>query len=117
MGRWNDITGPFRRQLRCYVAEHETEWDSHLFLPTTAYNTQVHASIAEIFFAFLSHKRLHIIGMELMPRLRQDEERSDDDCTAAEQSVEDLRALIPEVRRQLSKAPATNKRALDARKR
>jgi len=32
------------RQLRCYTAEHQKEWDSHLSLLTTAYNTQVHAS-------------------------------------------------------------------------
>ena len=33
------------RQLRRYIAEHQKEWDSHLFLLTTAYNTQVHASL------------------------------------------------------------------------
>jgi len=32
------------RHLRCYIAEHQKEWDSHLSLLTTAYNTQVHAS-------------------------------------------------------------------------
>jgi len=26
------------RQLRCYIAEHQTEWDSLLALLTTAYN-------------------------------------------------------------------------------
>jgi len=53
--------------------------------------------------------------MERMPRLRQAEERTEDASTAAVQFVEDLRALIPAVRRQLGKAQATHKRALDAR--
>jgi len=53
--------------------------------------------------------------MERMHRLRQAEERTEDASTAAEQYVEDLRALIPAVRRQLGKAHATCKRAFDAR--
>jgi len=53
--------------------------------------------------------------MERMPRLRQAEKRIEDTSTAAEQYVEDLRALIPAVRRQLGKAQATYKRAFDAR--
>jgi len=53
--------------------------------------------------------------MERMPRLRQAEEITEDASTAAEQHVEDLRALIPAVRRQLGKAQATYKRAFDAR--
>jgi len=84
-------------------------------LLTTAYNTQVHASTGEIPFAFVSPRRLQLIGMERMPRLRQAEERTEDASTAAEQYVEDLRALIPAVRRQLGKAQATYKRAFDAR--
>ena len=36
------------RQLQCYVGEHQTDWDSHLSVPTVAYNTQVHASTAEM---------------------------------------------------------------------
>jgi len=102
------------RQLRCYVAEHQTEWDNHLSLLTTAY-TQVHASTAEIPFAFVSPRRLQRIGMERMPRLTKAEERTEDASTAAEQYVEDLKALIPAVRRQLGKAQATHKRAFDAR--
>jgi len=103
------------RQLRCYIAEHQKEWDSHLSLPTTAYNTQVHASTGEIPFAFVSPRRLQLIGMERMPRLRQAEERTENASTAAEQYVEDLRALIPAVRWQLGKSQATYKRAFDAR--
>jgi len=103
------------RQLRCHIAEHQKEWDSHLSLLTTAYNTQVHASTGEIPFAFVSPRRIQLIGMESMPRLRQAEERTEDASTAAEQYVEDLRALIPAVRRQLGKAQATYKRAFDAR--
>jgi len=95
------------RQLRCYVSEHQKEWDSHLSLLTTAYNTQVHASTGEIPFAFVSSRRLQIIGMERMPRLGQAEERTEDASTAAEQYVEDLWALIPAVRRQLGKSQAT----------
>jgi len=41
-------------QLRCYVAEHQAERDSHLSLLTFAYNTQVHSSTVKIFFAFLN---------------------------------------------------------------
>jgi len=92
------------RQLRCYIAEHQTEWDSHLSLLTTGYNTLVHASTGEIPFAFVSPRRLQLIGMEPMPRLRQAEERTEDASSAAEQYVEDLKALIPAVRRQLGKA-------------
>ena len=103
------------RQLRCYVAEHQKEWDSHLSFLTTAYNTHEHASTGEIPFAFVSTRRLQLIGMERMPRLRQAEERTEDAYTAAEQYVEDLKALIPAVRRQLGLAQATYKRALDAR--
>ena len=102
------------RQLRCYVGEHQTEWDSHLSLLTTAYNTQVHSSTVEIPFAFVSPRRLQLVGMQHMPRLRQAEERTEDASTAAEQYVEDLKALIPAVLRQLGKAQATYKRAFDA---
>jgi len=63
----------------------------------------------------VSPRRLQLIGMERMPRLRQAEERTEDAYTAAEQYVEDLKALIPAVRRQLGKAQATYKRAFDAR--
>jgi len=105
----------FVRKLRCYTAEHQKEWDSHLSLLTTAYNTQVHASTGDIPFAYVSLRRLQRIGMERMPRLRQAEERTEDSSTAAEQYVENLRALIPAVRRQLGKAQATYKRAFDAR--
>jgi len=103
------------RQLRCYIAEHQKEWDRHLFLLTTAYNRQVHASTGEIPFAFVSPRRLQLIGMERMPRRRQAEERTQDAFTAAEQYVDDLRALIPAVRRPLGKAQATYKWAFDAR--
>jgi len=102
------------RQLRCYIAEHQTEWDSHLSLVTTAYNTQVHASTGEILFSLVSPRRLHLIGMERMPRLRQAEETTEDASTAAEQYFEDLQALIPADLRQLGKARATYKRAFDA---
>jgi len=57
-------------QLRCYISEHQKEWDSHLSLLTTAYNTQVHASTGGIPFAVVSPRRLQLIGMERMPRLR-----------------------------------------------
>jgi len=87
------------RQLRCYIAEHQKEWDSHLSFLTTGYNTQVHAITGEIPFAFVSPRRLQLNDMERMPRLRQAEERTEDASTAAEQYVEDLRALIPAVRR------------------
>jgi len=103
------------RQLRCYIAEHQKESDSHLSLLTTAYNTQVHASTGEIPFAFVSPRQLQLTGMERMRRLRQAEERSDYSSTATEQYVEDLEALIPAVRRQLRNAQATYKRAFDAR--
>jgi len=63
----------------------------------------------------VSPRRLQLIGMERMPRLRQAEEKTEDASTAAEQYVEDLRALIPAVRRQLGKAQSTYKRAFDAR--
>jgi len=53
--------------------------------------------------------------MERMPQLRQAEERTEDASTAAEKYVEDLKALIPAVRRQMGKAQATYKRAFDAR--
>jgi len=59
------------RQLRCHVAEHQAEWDSHLSLLKTAYNTQVHSSTGETPFAFVSPRRLQLIGTERMPRLRQ----------------------------------------------
>jgi len=110
--RYNRI---LMRQLRCYLAEHHKKWDSHLSLPTTAYNTQVHAITGEIPIAFVSTGRPQLIGMERMPRLTQAEERTEDASTAAEQYVEDLRALIPAVCRQLGKAQATYKRAFDSR--
>ena len=103
------------RQLRCYIAEHQKEWDSHLSLLTTAYNTQVHASTGEIPFAFVSPRRLQLIGMERMPRLKQAEKRTEDASTAGEQYVKDINALIPSVGQQLGKAQATCKRAFDAR--
>jgi len=52
--------------------------------------------------------------MEHTPRIRQSEERTEDASTAEKQYVEDLRALILAVRRQLGKAQATYKRAFDA---
>jgi len=103
------------RQLRCFIAEHRKEWDSHLSLLTTAYNTPVQASTGEILFVFVSPRWLQLIGMERMLRLTQAEERTEDALTAAEQDVEDRHALIPAVRRQLGKAQATYKRAFDAR--
>ena len=103
------------RQLRCYIAEHQKEWDSHLSLLTTAYITQVHARTGEIPFASVSPRQLQLISMERMPRLRQAEKRTEDASTAAEQYVEDFGAIIPAVRRQLGKAQATYKRAFDAR--
>ena len=103
------------RKLRCYIGEHQKEWDSHLSLLPTAYNTQVHASTAEISFAFVSPRWLQLIAMERMPRLRQAEEKTEDASTAAAQYVEVLKALIPAVRRQLGNAQATYKRAFDAR--
>jgi len=71
------------RQLRCYIAEHQKEWDRHMSLLTTAYSTQVPASTGEIPFAFVSPRRLQLVGMERMPRLRQAEERTEDASTAA----------------------------------
>ena len=85
------------RQLRCYVAEHVTEWDSHVSLLTTAYNTQVHASTEEIPFAFVSPTRLQRVGRERMPQLRQAQERTEDASTEAEQYVEDLKCGINDV--------------------
>jgi len=76
---------------------------------------KVHASTGEIPFAFVSPGRLQLIGMERTPRLRQAEERTEDASTAAKEYVEDLKALIPVVRRQLGKAQATYKRKFDAR--
>jgi len=105
------------RQLRCYVAEHQAEWDSHLSLLTTAYNTQVHFSTGEIPFAFVSPRRLQLIGIEKMPRLRQAEERPVDASSAAEQYGEDLKVLIPKVREHLGKAQAAYKRNFDVRTR
>ena len=46
------------RQPRCYMAEHQTEWDSHLSLLTAAYTTQVHTSTRKIAFGFVSPRRL-----------------------------------------------------------
>ena len=103
------------RQLRCYIAEHQTEWDSHLSRFTTAYNTHVHASPGEIPFAFVSPKRLQLIDMERTPRIGQAEERTDDASTAADQYVEDHKALIPAARWQLGEAQAMYMRAFDAR--
>ena len=64
------------RQLRCHVAEHQAEWDSHLSLLKTAYNTQVHSSTGETPFAFVSPRRLQLIGIERVPRLVSAEESS-----------------------------------------
>jgi len=105
------------RQHRCYVSEHQAEWDSHLSLLTTAYNTQVHSSTGEILFAFVSPRRLQLTGIERMPRLRQAEERPVDASWAAEQYVEDLKVLVPKVREHLGKAQAAYQRALDVRTR
>ena len=105
------------RQLRCYVAEHQAEWDSHLSLLSTAYNTQVHSSTGEIPFAFVSPRRLQLTGIERMPMLRQAEERPLDASSAAEQYVEDLKAFILKVREHLGKAQTAYKRAFDARAR
>jgi len=107
----------FVRQLRCYVAEHQVEWDSHLSLLTTAHNKQVHSSTGELPFAFVSPRRLQIIGIERMPRLRQAEERPVDASSAAERYVEDLEVLIPKVREHLGQSQAAYKRAFDARAR
>jgi len=104
-------------QLRCYIAEHRSDWDSYLSLLNTAYNTQVHASTGEVPFAFVSPRGLQLIGIERMRRLRQAEEKTFDATTAAEQYVEDLKALIPKVRRNLGKAKAAYKLAFDARTR
>jgi len=52
--------------------------------------------------------------MERIPRLRQEESRNEDASTTAEQYVEDLKDLIPAVRRQLGKAQATYKLSFDA---
>jgi len=57
-GQVERYNGTLARQLRCYVAEHQTECDSHLSLLTTAYNTQVHASTGEIPFVLVSPRRL-----------------------------------------------------------
>ena len=84
------------RKLRCYIAEHQEEWDSHLSLLTTAYNTQVHASTGDIPFAYVSLRRLQLIGMERIPRLKKAEERTEEASTAAEQYV---RTLGPSSRR------------------
>jgi len=105
------------RQLRCYVAQHQSEWDSNLSLLTTACNTQVHSSAGEIPFAFLSPRRLQLIGIERMPRLRQAEERPVDASSAAEQYLEDLKVLIPKVREHLGTAQTACKRAFDVRTR
>jgi len=75
------------RQLRCYVVEHQDEWDSHLSLLATAYNTQIHSSFGEIPFASVSPRRHQPIGIERMPRQRQAEERPVDASSAAEQYV------------------------------
>jgi len=83
------------RQLGYYVAEHQTEWDCHLSLLTTAYNTQVHSSTGEIPFAFVSPRRLQRIGIERMLRLRQAEERPVDAIPAAKQYVGDLKRSFP----------------------
>jgi len=103
------------RHLRCYIADFQKEWDSHLSLLATAHKTQVHASTGESPFAFVSPRRLPFSGMERMPQLRQAEDKTEDTSTAAEQYVEDLKALILAVRRQLGKAQPTYKRAFDAR--
>jgi len=105
------------RQLCCYVAEHQAEWDRYLSLLTTAYNTQVHSSTGQVPFAFVSPTRLQLIGIERMPRLSQAEERPADASSAAEQYVEDLKVLIPKVREHLGKAQAAYKRAFDVRTR
>jgi len=52
-----------------------------------------------------------------MPQLRQATEGPVDASSAAEQYIEDLNALIPEVREHFGKAQAAYKRAFDARAR
>jgi len=99
------------------VAEHQADWDSDLSLLTTAYNMQVHYSTGDVPFAFVSPRRLKLIGIERILRLRKAEEPPVDASSAAEQYVEDLKALIPKVQEHLGKAPAAYKRAFDARAR
>jgi len=99
------------------VAEHQAEWDSHLSLLTTAYNTQVHSSPGEIPVAFVSSRRLQLIGIEKMSRLRQAHKRTVDASSAAEQHVEDLNALTLKFREHLGKAQVAYKRSFDARAR
>jgi len=101
------------RQLRCYVTEHKAEWDSHLSVLTTAYNTQVHSSTGEIPFASVSPRRLQHIGIERMPRLRQADERPVD----ASSAVEELKTLIPIVAEHLGNSQAAYNRSFDARAR
>jgi len=99
------------------VAEHQAEWDSHLYLLTTAYITQFHSSSGEVPIAIVSPRRLQRIGIERIYRVRQAEERPVDDSSAAEQYAEDLHALIRKVREHLGNAQAAYKRAFDIRTR
>jgi len=103
------------RQLRCCVAQRQTEWDSHLSLLTTAYKTQVQASTWEFPFAVLSPRRLQLIGMERLLRLGQAEERTESASTAVKKYDGALKAFIPAACLQLGKLQATYKRTLDAR--
>ena len=57
-GQVDRCTRNFVRLLRCYVAEHQTEWANHLSLLTTAYSTEVHSRTGEIPFSFVSPRRL-----------------------------------------------------------
>ena len=99
------------------MAEHQAEWDSQLYLLTTAYITQFHSSSGEVPIAIVSPRRLQRIGIERIYRVRQAEERPVDDSSAAEQYAEDLHALIRKVREHLGNAQAAYKRAFDIRTR
>jgi len=65
----------------------------------------------------VSPRRLQRIGIQRMPRPRQDEERPVYASSAAEHYVADLKDLISKVREHLGKAQAAFKRAFDPRTR
>lgn len=109
------------RQLRVYTAEHPKEWDRYVSLLTTAYNTQVHSSTGQAPLMFVSPRRLQTMGVERLPKLRPLKEKEDlgegedeDSQTAALRFVEDLKSIIPQVRKHLAKAQEAYKKTFDA---
>jgi len=93
-GHVERYSGTVVRPLLCFTAEHQRDCGILPSLLTAAYNTQVHASAAEILFSFVSPRRLQRIGSERLLWLIKVEERTEDASKAAKQYVEDLETRI-----------------------